>query len=242
MTTPSASQRESAWIECDVAAIGFARGTPSELKDWRRNPGEFGGEKLSYSLFKHADEQSVAGVVAVLRAIASFELDARGFDRWGVIAAPRFQGRSTFDVVWPRFLAEGAWGVSPHLAPQHTLHATSGLISQVLKAHGPNFGVDRARGAEIDGLMAASWALQTRKAPGVWAVMTSVDAATGHIEGFALALTLASEKHVGARLKIGPTRFAIQLDGEEIRIDPPELWSKLASTQLGSRTTARDLR
>ena len=93
-----------------------------------------------------------------------------GFGRWRVLAAPRFLGRAAFERRSPSILAEGAWGVSPHLIPGHSLHSPSGTISQALQAHGPNLGRRRdarrrARGpARRRDMLEAGWA------DGVWLV------------------------------------------------------------------------
>jgi hypothetical protein len=121
---------------------------------------------------KHADDQTVVGLVALLRAIGVSGLDPTGFGHWGIVAAPRYLGRPTFDTIFPRFLAEGAWGVSPYLIPHDSLHSPSGTFSQVLKAHGPNLGVGGAPGGEAEALLTAATWLREDQAPGVWVILT----------------------------------------------------------------------
>src|SRR5262249_39770127 len=126
---------------CDLLAYGAVQATPASLAALRQQPGPVPGEPLPASFLKHADEQTVLGLSAVLRAIQDHGLGGTSFTGWGVLGAPRFQGRATMTVAVQRFAAEGAWGISPHLIPHRSLHALSGTISQALRIHGPNFGV-----------------------------------------------------------------------------------------------------
>src|SRR5262249_55421300 len=155
---------------------------------WRRNPGRLGETTFPPSLLKHADEQTVAAVVAVLRATAEHGLDPSGFGAWGAMVAGRFPGRQGFERSWPKFVSEGAWGVSPHLIPHPSLPSAAGLLSQVLGAHGPNLGVGGAPGGEIEALLSAALTLHEGHAPGLWAVLTGIEP-DGAIEALALALT-----------------------------------------------------
>ena len=75
----------------------------------------------------------------------------------------------------PRFLAEGAWDVSPHMIPHRSLHSVSGSVSQALKIHGPNFGVGGGPGCEAEVLLAGAALLEGMRLPGVWVVITRLD-------------------------------------------------------------------
>jgi hypothetical protein len=186
------------------------------LPELRRQPGPAPREPLPPAFLKHADEQTVAGLSAVLRAIEAGGL--RGsFRAWGVLAAPRFLGRSAMAVALQRFVAEGAWGVSPHMIPHRSLHSVSGTVSQALKAHGPNFGVGGGPGGEAEGLLAAAALLHGQRLPGVWLVLTRLApeaplSAAGApppgtcCEAVALALRPACADWAGPRLrlKVGP--------------------------------------
>jgi hypothetical protein len=112
-----------------------------------------------------------------------------------------------------RFIAEGAWGVSPHLIPHRSLHSVSGTVSQVLKVRGPNFGVGGGPGCEAEALFTAAAMLRCQRLPGVWAVLTGFDpdaapnsagqpAAGTHLVGLALALTPARPGWPGLRLRL----------------------------------------
>jgi hypothetical protein len=159
-----------ATVTCAVAAHAHVQVALENLPALRQRPGPGIGQSLPANLLKHADEQTVAGLAAVLHAIADFNLDATSFDPWGIVAAPCFLGRATLVQSRERFAAEGAWGLSPHFIPHRSQHAVSGTISQVLKVHGPNFGTGGGPGAVREALVAG--ALMAQDNPGVWVVMT----------------------------------------------------------------------
>jgi hypothetical protein len=154
-----------------VAGLATLRATAAELPAFRQGPGLVAGEPLPASFLKHADDQTVAGVVAVLRAIDAGGLGGTSFRDWGVVAASRFMGRTALASALCRFKAEGAWGVSPHLIPHRSLHSLSGTVSQALKVHGPNFGSGGGPGGAADALLTGT-ALLHGGLPGVWVVLT----------------------------------------------------------------------
>src|SRR5262249_560532 len=123
---------------CGVAAFAAVRLPYVAVPDIRRNPEPIFGSALPPPFFKHLDEQTVAGLPAVCRPIRHYELDTFRFHNWGVLAAPHFLGQPLMVTSLLRFRSEGAWGVSPHVIPHHSLHSVSGTISQMLKMRGPN--------------------------------------------------------------------------------------------------------
>ena len=142
------------------------------MEELRRHPGTVPGQPIPASLLKHADEQTVVGLCAVYGAIAKAGLQTTCFYDWGVVAAPRFLGRPAMAAALQRFVAEGAWGVSPHLIPHRSLHSMSGTVSQALKIHGPNFGVGGGPEGTGEALLAAAALLTEKRLPGVWVVLT----------------------------------------------------------------------
>jgi hypothetical protein len=210
LTLTSATPPRAAAVGCDVVAHAAVRATADELPALRRSPGALGGAAVPPSLLRHADDQTVVGLAAVLRAVSRGGLDPGGFAGWSVVAAPRFLGRSTFEAVFPRFLAEGAWGVSPHLIPNHSLHAPSGTVSLALQARGPNLGVGGAPGGEAEAFLTAATFLAEGSVAGVWVVLTGWGAGRDAgpnpppCEALALALTAARAGWAGTRLKLGP--------------------------------------
>jgi hypothetical protein len=194
-----------------VAAAATVRVALESLPDLRRHPGPVCGEPLPPSFLKHADEQTVAGLAAVYKAIQVAGLQTTRFHDWGVVAAPRFLGRPAMAAALQRFQAEGAWGVSPHLIPHRSLHAVSGTISQALKIHGPNFGVGGGPGGPAEALVTAAAMLEGQKLPGVWVVLTCLDPERGPDEmGRPATGTLC----IGLALALAPLRA----DGSRIRL------------------------
>jgi hypothetical protein len=168
-----------ATVACTLAGHASCRIPVEDLAALRRQPGLPCGEPLSANFLKHADEQTVIALAAVFEAIRRHGLAAPGgpspFRDWGVLAAPRFLGRPLLTAVLPRFQSEGAWGVSPHVIPHHSLHSISGTVSQALKIHGPNFGVGGGPGSEMEGLLTAVVLLHDMKLPGVWLVLSRLE-------------------------------------------------------------------
>jgi hypothetical protein len=198
---------------CDLVGHAAVRATQEAIAALRRAPGPGPGERLPVSFLKHADEQSVVALAAVLRAVAEHGLGSIPFGDWGILAAPRFIGRVALAGAIHRYAAEGAWGISPHLIPHRSLHAISGTISQALKIHGPNFGVGGGPHAAGEVMLAAAALLGTRPLPGLWVVLTGWDpepipdrdgkTATACLcGGVALGLTPARADWRGLRLRI----------------------------------------
>jgi hypothetical protein len=211
---PIAIVRETA-LCCDVSAHGCARIAPEELPAFRQKPGPAGGVSVPAGLLKHADDQTVAGMAAVLQAIAAGGLGQTSFTEWGVLAAPRFFGRVAMIGLIHRFAIEGAWGVTPHLIPHRSLHSLSGTISQALKIHGPNLGIGGGPGALTEALWTATAMLHGDRLPGVWMVVTAWSPEPcgeagepippdSRCLGLALALTPTRPGWRGPRLRLTP--------------------------------------
>ena len=115
------------------AAMGHAlfRMKPGEVAALRKKPGPIpaGWTRVPPALFRHADEQTIAGTAAVFMAIEALGASPDRFEAWGVVAASRYLGRANLAVALRSFMAEGVWGTSPHLIPHFALHSASGSIS-----------------------------------------------------------------------------------------------------------------
>jgi hypothetical protein len=172
--SPNGSQRHAA-VACAVAGVGIVRATAAELPALRQKPGRVGANPLPPSFLKHADDQTVAGIAAVVRALEGSGLGGTSFADWGVVAASRFMGRTSLAAALIKFKAEGAWGISPHLIPHRSLHSLSGTVSQALKVHGPNFGSGGGPGGAADAVLTATALLHGSRLPGVWVVLTGWD-------------------------------------------------------------------
>jgi hypothetical protein len=209
--------RRGCEVRSFVAGWAAYRFSLDQLASLRQKPAPVLGEAIPSSSLKHSDDQTIAGLVAVSRAIDNHGLNHVDFNRWGVIAAPRFLGRATLAVALARFATEGAWGISPHLIPHRSLHSLSGTISQLLKIHGPNYGVGGGADGAGEAMIAASALLAEGGLPGVWVVLTGFDpelvpaipfvdeAPPPCTECIALALALvpSEEERAGTRLSVG---------------------------------------
>ena len=122
---------------------------------------------------RHSDDQTIAALAAVHEAVRQNTRYQTGeFERWGILAASRFLGRSTLVAALNRFDSEGVWGVSPHLIPHYALHSPAGTLSLALGIRGPSLGIGGGISAGFEGLLAAlSW-LAAGVVPGLWLVQT----------------------------------------------------------------------
>jgi hypothetical protein len=200
-------------VPCDVVAHGSVRASAAEIRELRQNLLLPSGERFSPAFLKHAEDQTVAGLVAVCRAINDHHLAKECFDDWGVLGAPRYLGRVAMMSAIQKFVLEGAWGLSPHLIPHRLLHALSGAVSQALKIHGPNFGIGGGPSGVGEALLTAAGMLDGANVPGLWVVLTGCnpepntevgdgpDGATA-FNALALALVAARADRQGLRLRV----------------------------------------
>lgn len=166
----SLSAHDARAVGCTLLAHAVVHATSEQLSSLRRNPAPTPAGPLPTGFLKHADDQTVAGLAAVLQACQA--LPGSDFQHWGVLAAPRFLGRVTVAHALERFVEEGAWGVSPHIIPHRSLHSISGTVSQALKIHGPNFGVGGGPDGAAKVMLAAASLLGRQSLPGLWVVLT----------------------------------------------------------------------
>jgi hypothetical protein len=203
-------------IRCRIAAHAAVRAAPNALAQWRRQPPPLTGQPLPTSFFRHSDDQTVATVAVVHAALVRQGWLGHSFADWGAIAAPNFFGRSGTAHSVPRYVKEGAWGVSPHVIPHQSLHAVSGTISQLLKMHGPNFGISGGPRACNDAFLIAGAMLAEGCVSGLWLLLSGherewVPVEDGQVsdsppplcEAVALALTPAADADDGLFLRIG---------------------------------------
>jgi hypothetical protein len=211
---PIATTSVGTAIEARVLTWATVRATPAEIAQWRKQPNPQPPSPLTASQLKNAEEQTIAALWAVSEAIGGLEAGSVDFSQWGAIAAPTYCGRSANAVSLERYRVEGAWGISPHMIPQHSLHAVSGSVSQVLKMHGPNFGVGNGVGSASDGWISVATLLSEKLFPGIWLLLTGhigEFVPTGHgqpgqhppVEAVALALMPGSTTRSGLQVRIG---------------------------------------
>jgi hypothetical protein len=162
-------------LEARVLGHAICRVSRDEITAYRRHPPATpaGWAPIAPTALRYSDEQTIAGVVALVSAMgAPACAGPSAHDRWGVLAATRFLGRSTMVATLNRFRSEGVWGVSPHLIPHHSLHSPAGTFSLILGIHGPNLGIGGGLFAGFEGVLTAlSW-LNSRIVPGVWLVLS----------------------------------------------------------------------
>jgi hypothetical protein len=186
-----------------VEGFGVVRVPFSELASLRKNPGPSNRGPF-HPILRHADEQSVLAVAAVLRALDQFGWQDRDFEDWAVLAAPRYLGRARVAACWDKFSRNGVRGVTPWAIPNLSLHAMAGTVTMILQSHGPNFGVGGSEGHLSEAFEAALSFLDGSPSPGAWLVLTEwspeaipdehgeiANQPTGY--GVALALSAARE-------------------------------------------------
>jgi len=132
-------------------------------------------ESIAGHFLKYADEQTVAAVSAIDRAIQSHEINLSQRCDWPIIAAPRFLGRIAGLVVIRGYDQRGPQSVSPHIIPQNSLHSISGALSILLASHGPNVGVGGGPESLDDAILAAFSLPGSSAAEGCWLVATAWD-------------------------------------------------------------------
>jgi hypothetical protein len=167
--------RSDVLLAAEVGGHALVRMTREEVAAYRRRPGPApqGWRAIPPSTLRYSDEQTIAAVAAVCRALQSLHAGDRGpFAEWGILAAPRFPGRAHLAVALDRFRSEGVWGVSPQLIPHFALHSQAGTLSLVLGTHGPNLGLGGGIHAATEGLLTALTWLRSGRVPGVWLALT----------------------------------------------------------------------
>lgn len=197
---------------CGVEAFGYVQAPFAEWAALRQNPGRLPGRPGTASALKHAEDQTILGLAALLRALETHPIEEAVHARWGVVAAPRFLGRMGAAAFMDRFRRQGCIGISPQVIPNQSLHAMSGTLTMMLGIHGPNFGVGGGHGNVAEGLLAALSLQHERTCAGIWLVMTEcrpepVPDAQGHniapdTVGHAVALGLAGSPGVPRGLEL----------------------------------------
>jgi hypothetical protein len=150
----------------------------SEIDALRDRPGPVGVPAVPSRFLRHADEQTVLGIDAVLAALATVPEPHPAVERCGVVSATCQAGRIAAARTLVQFHEQGVVGVSPHVVPQCSLHSLAGAVSVALGMHGPHLGVGGGPEALAEGLVAALSLLTLgagESLPGVWLVATEWD-------------------------------------------------------------------
>jgi len=170
-----ADHPDSVLAEVCVGAFATASVPLPEIAARRAAPGPQGSKPVPLKHMKHADDQTVVGISALLHAVHAAGWGNASFHDWGAIGVPRFVGRMNIAVAVSQSLHDPTWGVSPNIIPNQSLHSLSGTISLALGLHGPNFGVGGGPNAVAEGLLTAISSIQSDRLPGLWVVLSQFD-------------------------------------------------------------------
>jgi hypothetical protein len=155
-----------------VAAHGVVAAPLNALPQLRETPAKSSRRRIPPRFLRHADEQTVVGLAAVLRAMDEGPLRDACFDEWGVVAAPMFPGRLGGAMTFRKYEEGGPAAISPHIIPQNSLHSVSSAISISLAMRGLNFGIGGGPEALAEGLTVAMTLVDSSLLPGLWLVLT----------------------------------------------------------------------
>jgi hypothetical protein len=158
-----------------IEAWGAARVPLAGIAPLRKKLPAWVPENTAGHFLKYADEQTVAAVAAVDRAIQTHQIDLTQQRDWPIIAAPRFLGRVAGPAVIHGYDHGGPQSVSPHIIPQNSLHSVSGALSILLGSRGPNVGVGGGPEAAGDAILSAFSLPGSSHAAGCWLVATAWD-------------------------------------------------------------------
>jgi hypothetical protein len=157
-----------------VAAAGSISLTLAEAEALRGSPGPGAQPQVAKSL-RNSDEQTIAGVAAMLRAIESRGWQDQSFLDWGVVGCPRFLGRMIITGLLHRYFEDSKYSINPHVIPNFSLHSTSGTVSVGFTMRGPNFGVGGGPGNVPEGLLTALSLIAEGRHPGIWLLLSEFD-------------------------------------------------------------------
>ena len=151
----------------------------SEIADLARQPVPAGGPTLPPRFLRHADEQTVVAMRAVLKTIAEASGNADDLTRDAVVAASCRAGQPTAARTMVALEQQGPVGVTPHVVPQCSLHSPASAVSVGLGLHGPTIGVGGGPAALSEGLLStATLAMSlavTQPAAAIWLIVTGWD-------------------------------------------------------------------
>ena len=163
---------------CGIVVHATCAARLGEIDTLRDRPGPPGSPPLPARFLRHADEQTVVGLHAVLTALAAAPEPRPDLTRQGVVSAACLSGRLAAARTLRQFQVQGTVGVSPHVVPQCSLHSIAGAVSVALGMHGPHLGVGGGSDALAEGMLAAlslarAGAARGDPLPGVWLVATA---------------------------------------------------------------------
>jgi hypothetical protein len=177
---PRVNTVEAVHAACGVGGHALVEARLSEVGPLRDRATPPQAPALPPRFLRHADEQTVVGVRAVLEAMAAHPTARRSFTDYGVVAAPCRAGRIATAQSLAQARVGGGVAVSPHVVPQCSLHSLAGSVSVACGMHGPNLGSSGGDHAVAEGLftalsLLAGEAASEGGAPGMWLVLCGWD-------------------------------------------------------------------
>lgn len=175
---------------------------------------------LRPQLLKHSDDQTLAAVVALDRAIDQMD-GTPDFSAWAVVSATRYLGRTAFAAVIDKYKIDGPWGVSVQAIPHTSPHALASSLSLALASHGPCLGAGSAPGKELQAILTSAALLTRVDVAGAWLVLSgwsdeTRDGSPGErTRCHAAALALASNTAAHAPTTRSVGRIVIEPEGAE---------------------------
>ncbi|MFM7185561.1 MAG: hypothetical protein ACKO4Z_12435 [Planctomycetota bacterium] len=139
---------------CAIQAHAYVEAAFSRIAGLRDEPPPTGAPSLPTRFLRHADEQTVVAVRAVLEA-STLLPEPVAAARCGVVAAPCQAGRIATARSLALLQTGGAVTVSPHIVPHCSLHSVAGAVSVAFGMHGPHVGIGGGPDALSEGLFTA---------------------------------------------------------------------------------------
>lgn len=172
--SPRSHSVEALHAACGIRGHALVEARLSEIGSLRDRAAPAGVTALPPRFLRHADEQTVVGVRAVLEALATMPTPRPSFADYGVVAAPCRGGRFATAQSLTQAREGGGVAVSPHVVPQCSLHSLAGAVSVAFGLHGPNVGSSGGDQAVAEGLFTAL-SLLSAGVPGLWLVLCGWD-------------------------------------------------------------------
>jgi len=162
---------------CAIRGAAVVTARLTEIPLLARQPAVLGAPRLPARFLRHADEQTIVGLHAVLRVLGTGDFaQRRDLTCDAVVAASCRAGQLTAARTMVGLEQQGTVGVTPHVVPQCSLHSLASAVSVALGMHGPNIGVAGGPAAINEGLMAAASLAMTLVTPAsIWLIVTGWD-------------------------------------------------------------------
>jgi hypothetical protein len=211
---------EAVHAACGIGSHALVEARLSEIGPLRDRAAPAGAPALPPRFLRHADEQTVVGVRAVLEALAAHPAAPPSFTDYGVVAAPCRAGRFATAQSLAQARVGGGVAVSPHVVPQCSLHSLAGAVSVAFGLHGPNVGTSGGDQAVAEGLFTALSLLSTDVA-GIWLVLCGWDHEP-HLDDQGRPTAAAVPEPLCRSLAIALTADVATGAGLQFAVRPPE--------------------